>query len=292
MLATKFIMKPRILPTLAAALAFASAAIAQNAPRFEFPAPSTTATLKQRVGITDIEIVYSRPGMKGRPIYGGLVPYGEVWRTGANNATKLTFSTEVKLNGNTIPAGTYALFTIPGEKEWTIIINKGAAQWGVFQYDEKVDVVRFKASPMKISQPVETFTMEFNDITDDSARLDLIWDHTVVPIKFETDLTSPEKFVPRIEEALAGENAGRYYYPAAMYFYDHGLDLQKAKKWIDAALAQREAHYMVHLKAKILAKLGDKEGAIAAAKHSTELVIAAKDKGYVKLNEALIASLK
>jgi hypothetical protein len=273
-----------------AALALAGGAFAQQ--QSIFPAPSPECTLKQRVGLTDIEIVYSRPGVKGRKIFGGLVPFGEVWRTGANNATKVTFSSDVKLNGTPIPAGTYALFSIPGENEWTIIINKGAKQWGAFQYDEKVDVARFKATPAKISQPIETFTIEFNGIRDDSARLDLIWENTVVPIKLESDPASPDKLVPQIEAAVKGENAGRYYYPAAMYYYDHGLDMKKANEWIDAALKQREAHYMVHLKAKILARLGDKEGAIAAAKHSTELAVKAKDNGYVKLNEDLIASLK
>ena len=257
--------------------------------RVEFPAPSPACTLKQRVGLTDIEIVYSRPGVKGRSIFGGLVPYGAVWRTGANNATKLTFSTAVKLNGVEIPAGTYALFTIPGEKEWTIIINKGAAQWGAFQYDEKADVVRFKATPVQLAEHIETFTIEFNGIRDESARLDLIWDKTVVPIKLELDLT---KLIPQIEAAMSATEGRKPYYQAAMYYYDHGQDLKKAKEWVDAAITEREAHYIVHLKAKILAKLGDKEGAIAAAKRSTELAIKAKDNGYVKLNEDLIASLR
>jgi Protein of unknown function (DUF2911) len=258
--------------------------------KVEFPAPSPACTLKQRVGLTDFEIVYSRPGVKGRSIFGGLVPYGAVWRTGANNATKLTFSTAVKLNGVEIPAGTYALFTIPGEKEWTIIINKGAAQWGAFQYDEKVDVVRFKATPVQLAERIETFTIEFNGIRDESARLDLIWDKTVVPIKLELDLTS--KLLPQIETAMAAPDGKKPYYQAAMYYYDHGQDLKKAKEWVEAAVAEREAHYIVHLKAKILAKLGDKEGAIAAAKRSIELAIKAKDNGYVKLNEDLIASLR
>ena len=126
--------------------------------------------------MTDIEIVYSRPGVKDRTIFGGMVPFGQVWRTGANGATKITFSTPVKLNGTDIPAGTYALFTIPGEDEWTIIINKGADQWGAFQYDEKDDVVRFKATPVKLAEHIETFTIEFNRIRDESAVMNLVWD--------------------------------------------------------------------------------------------------------------------
>lgn len=260
------------------------------APKVDFPAPSPACTIKQRIGLTDVEVVYSRPSIKGREIFGSLVPYGQVWRTGANAATKLTFSTSVKLNGTDIPAGTYALFTIPGETEWTVIINKGAAQWGSFQYDEKADVARFKATPVQLGEQIETFTIEFNRIRDESAMLDLVWDRTVVPIHVEIPLT--DKLVPQIEAVMASDAPQKPYYQAAMFYYDHGLDLQKASQWVDAAITNREAHYIVHLKAKILAKLGDKEGAIAAAKRSTELAIKAKDPGYVKLNEDLISSLK
>ncbi len=277
--------------TLALGLSLPGGLFAQ-APKVEFPAASPGCTIKQRVGLTDIEITYSRPSMKGRQVFGadGLVPHGKVWRTGANNATKLVFSTDVKLNGKEIPAGTYALFTIPGETEWTIIINKGAAQWGAFQYDEKVDVVRFKTAPVNLSTTIETFTIEFNHIRDESAVLNLVWENTVVPIKIELDLTS--KLLPQIDAAMAAEAGTKPYYQAAMFYYDHGQDLAKAKDWVEAAIKQREAHYIVHLKAKILAKLGDKEGAIAAAKRSSELAVKAKDTGYVKMNDDLIASLK
>jgi hypothetical protein len=259
-------------------------------PKVEFPAASPTCTLKQRVGLTDIEIDYSRPGVKDRVIFGGMVPFGQVWRTGANSATKIIFSTPVKLNGTEIPAGTYALFTIPGEDEWTIIINKGAEQWGAFQYDEKADVARLKATPTTLGRSIDAFTIEFNQIRDDSAYLNLVWDKTVVPIKLEIDLTV--KLVPQIEAVMASDAKSKPYYPAALFYYNHGLDLEKADKWVDAAIAEREAHYIVYLKAEILAKLGDKEGAIAAAKRSSELAVKAKDTGYVKLNEDLISSLK
>jgi hypothetical protein len=283
-------MKTKIfLPVFALALAFAVTGSAQTN-RLEFPAASPGCTIKQRFGLTDVEVVYSRPGIKGREIFGSLVPYGKVWRTGANNATKLTFSTPVKINGAEVPAGTYALFTIPGENEWTIIINKGAAQWGAFAYDEKVDVVRVKSVPLKLAESVESFTIEFNRITDESAVMNLVWDKTVVPIKLEVDVTS--KLVPQIEATMASDSKNKPYYPAAMFYYDHGQDLKKASEWVDAAIKQREAHYIVYLKAKILAKLGDKEGAIAAAKRSSELAVKANDPGYVKMNDDLIASLK
>ena len=273
---------------LASGLVFTCGLLAQT-PKVDFPAASPACTLKQHVGLTDIEIVYSRPGVKGRPIFDGLVPYGQVWRTGANNATKITFSTPVKLNGAEIPAGTYALFTIPGETEWTIIISKDTAA-SIFNYNQTNDLVRVKATPMKLSQTIETFTIEFTDIRDESATLNLLWEKTLVPVKIEIELTG--KLVPQIEAVMSAAEGRKPYYQAALFYYDHGQDLQKASKWIDAAIADRETYYIVHLKAKILAKLGDKEGAIAAAKHSTELAIKAKDTGYVKLNEDLISSLK
>lgn len=275
---------------ISATLALSPNLFAQ-APKVDFPSPSPACTIKQRVGLTDIEVVYSRPSMKGRDIFGdgGLVPSGKVWRTGANNATKITFSTTVKLNGTDVPAGSYALYTIPGESAWTIILNKGVGKSGT-QYDEKDDVVRFEASPLQLSTTIETFTIEFNRIRDDSAVLNIVWANTVVPIHIELDLVG--KLVPQIEALMTSDASNKPYYQAAMFYYDHGQDLKKASAWIDAAIKQREAHYIVYLKAKILAKLGDKEGAIAAAKRSIELAKAANDTGYVKMNEDLISSLK
>ena len=205
-------MNPRMLRFVVAAmsgLALVSGVPAQT-PNINFPAASPACTLKQRVGLTDIEIVYSRPGVKGRTIFGGIVPYGQVWRTGANQATKITFSTPVKLEGNEIPAGTYALFTIPGENEWTIIINKNTNQWGAFQYNTKDDLVRFKVTPVTLADTtVETFAIEFNRIRDESAVLELVWEKTVVPIRLDVDVAS--KLVPQIEAAMAapGKKIGR-----------------------------------------------------------------------------------
>lgn len=292
-------MKPKTLFSAAAFLIMAAVTASAQNSDVKFPASSPECTLKQRVGLTDFEIVYSRPGIKGRAIYGGLVPYGEVWRTGANNATKITFNTPVKFEGSEVPAGTYALFTIPGESEWTIIINKGAQQWGAFQYDQKLDVVRVKAAPIRLGQHIETLAIEFNRIKDDSALLEIVWDDVVVPIHVNVDIGLPidaaTKTVPRIEEAIAapgGQKPWSLYYQAAMFYYDHDLDIQKAKTWVDAAIPLHEAHYVVYLKAKILQRMGDKAGALEAAKHSKELAIKANDKGYVRLNDDLIASLQ
>jgi Protein of unknown function (DUF2911) len=270
-------------------LMIASNAWAEMA-KVEFPAASPPCILKQRVGATDIEIDYSRPSMKDREIFGAVVPYGKVWRTGANQATKIVFSTSVKLNGVEIPAGTYALFTIPDKDEWTIIINKGPEQWGAYKYDEKADIARFKVKPVELKRSIDTFTIEFNQIRDESSLINLLWDKTEVPIKLELDYV--DKLVSQIEQLMASDTKDKPYFQAAQFYYNHDQDLQKAKEWIDTAAKEHETHYIVYWKAKILAKLGDKEGAIAAAKHSIELSEKANDASFVKLNEELINSLQ
>jgi hypothetical protein len=283
----------RSLVVAVSGLALGSGLEAQT-PRIDFPAASPACTLKQRVGLSDIEIVYSRPGVKNRTIFGGIVPYDQVWRTGANQATKINFSTAVKLNGTEIPAGKYALYTIPDKKEWTVIIHKDTAAT-IFNYNPTNDLVRFKAVPVKLAEPVETFTIEVGDIRDDSATLNLVWEKTRVPIRLELDLVS--KLVPQIEAAMASpdkKQAGLYF-QAATFYYNHDLDLKKALAWVNAGLADnpRIAYEMLHLKAQILAKQGDKAGAIAAAKQSSELAIKAEGPGssFVKMNQDLIASL-
>jgi hypothetical protein len=272
-------------------LLFASHALAQGAAaKLEFPAPSPGCTIKQRVGLTDVEVTYSRPSAKGREIFGGVVPFDKVWRTGANQATKVVFSTDVKLNGTNVSAGTYALMTIPAKDEWTIIINKPAEQGGPFKYDEKNDVVRFKAKPVKVARALETFTIEFNDIHEDSSLINLSWDKTEVPIKLEVVFV--EKLLAQIESVMASDAKDKPYFQAAAFYLNHGQDLKKAKEWIEIALKERDAYYMVFVKAQILNKLGDKEGAIAASKHSTELAEKANDGAYVRLNAEFMSKLK
>jgi Protein of unknown function (DUF2911) len=280
---------------LASGLALAAGLFAQTpqAPKLEFPAASPAATLKQRVGLTDIEINYSRPGLKGRVVVGNIDPYGKVWRTGANNATRISFSTPVKLQGSSLDAGTYELFTIPGKDEWTVILQKAGGQWGAYQYKEANDTLRVKTKPVALANPVETFTIDINDIRDESASLNLSWADWRVPVKLEVDVVSI--LVPQIEAVMASDSAKKPYAQAAMFYRDHDLDLKKALVWIDAAIAaQPDAYYYVYHKAKLLAKMGDKEGAIKLARQS--IAMAAKDTGpakdeYTRLNEALIASL-
>jgi len=263
------------------------------APKVEFPAASPTATVQQRVGLTDIEVVYARPGVKGRKIFGDLVPHGEVWRTGANDATKITFSTPVKIGGADVPAGSYALFTIPTPTEWTIILNKVTGQWGSYSYDEKNDQMRVKVKPVALAEMVETFEIGWADVKDSTATLQLSWDKTRVPVKVETDLV--KVLVPQIEAAMAADGK-KPYFQAAMFYYGNNLDLKKAITWMDAGLAEQpEAFWMMYRKGLILAKMGDKKGAAEAANKSLEM--ASKAEGaikeeYTRLNKALLATLK
>ena len=266
-------------------------------PKVDFPQASPTATLKQHVGLTDIEITYSRPSIKGRKIYGGLVPYGEVWRTGANASTKISFSTPVKLNGHEVPAGKYSLFTIPGEDEWTIIISKNTNSFGAFGYKPDEDLVRFKTTPKKLTDTsIETFAIEFNHIRDESAVINLVWEKTVVPINLELDVVG--KVVSQIDAAMASTNKpqAQFCFQAATFYFNHDLDQKKALAWLNTGLADkpRIAYELLNLKAKILAKQGDKEGALAAAKESSELAIKAEgaNSSWVKLNNDVIASLQ
>jgi hypothetical protein len=270
-----------------------SVALKAPAPQLAFPQASPTETLKQRIGVTDIEVVYSRPSARGRVMLGGNNPYGEVWRTGANSATRISFSTPIAVEGQHLDAGTYELFSIPGKDEWTLIFQKAGNQWGAYAYDMKNDVLRVTAKPVTLAEPVETFTIGFNDINGGTATLNLKWEKTHVSVKLDTDLVSV--MVPRIEAAMAA--AGKKpYAQAAMFYIDNNLDLDKAASWMDSAIAEQpDAFYLIYHKARILAKKGDKAGAEAAAKQSIELASKttgpAKDE-YTRLNEALIASLK
>jgi hypothetical protein len=264
------------------------------APKVDFPSASPAATLKQRVGLTDIEIAYSRPSVKGRKIFGGLVPLGEVWRTGANSATKITFSTPVTLNGTAVPAGKYELFTIPNPNEWTVIIHKDTSAWGAYTYDAKNDVARISAKPSATPSLVETFAIGFADLRDESATLYLTWENVRVPMKVEVDVKAV--LIPQIEAVMASDAAKKPYGQAAMFYLDHGLDLDKAASWMDQAISENpKAFYLNYHKGRILAKKGDKAGAIAAAQKTVELATQMggpiKDE-YVRLSEALIASLR
>ena len=200
---------------LAIALVFNTIAFAQ----LKTPAPSPNATIEQMVGLTQVKIEYSRPGKKDREIFGKLVPYGEMWRTGANASTKIEFDNDIVIGGKEIPAGKYALYTIPGELEWTIIIHKNLENWGVGEYKEADDAVRFTVKTTKLNDVVETLTIDFSHLTSDGAYLNISWANTLVAIVL--DSKSGEKVEKQIKELLIeGPSAGTYY-GAARYYLDN-----------------------------------------------------------------------
>jgi tetratricopeptide (TPR) repeat protein len=263
---------------------------------FQFPAASQHATITQRVGLTDISLDYSRPDKRGREIFGGLVPYGKVWRTGANQPTKIKFSEAVKIEGKDLPAGEYALYTMPGQNEWTIIFSKNLKLWGAYGYKPDADALRVTVKPVSLPEVIETFTINFANLKDDGATLQLDWDKTRAPIQLTTN--TMEKVKAQITDALKNpsELKPAFYYQAASYYYDHEMELPQAEKWIDKAIElQKEPRYfMYYKKAQIEAKLGHKDHAKSAAEKSIELLKAEPepDESAIRNNQLIIDSLK
>lgn len=289
-------MKNTLLATCLALSApfVASGSLAAQEPTLEFPQASPASLVQDHFGLTEVEIAYSRPSVKGRKVFGGLVPYDAIWRTGANQATRISFSTDVTVAGQALPAGTYALFTIPGASEWTIIFGKNEGQWGSYAYAEKNDALRVKVKPTALQDMVESLTIGLGDLRDNSASLVIAWEKTKVAVPLKADLVAT--LMPKIEAVMASSSDKKPYFQAAMFYYENDLDMAKAKDWIEAAsLEQPDAMWIIYRKGLILRKAGDKEGAMQAAKQSLE--IAKKTPGelgaeYTRLNEALIASLK
>ena len=260
----------------------------------KFPEASPNAVVRQQVGLTSVEVEYYRPGAKGRQVFGGLVPFGEIWRTGANNATKITFSDEVSFGGDPVPAGTYAFFTIPGEQEWTFILNKVTEQWGSYAYDESNDVVRVKARAHSLAEPIETMSISLENLRDASADLTITWDKTRVSLPIQTNLV--ETLVPQIEAAMSQGGAQTPYLQAAMFYFEHDVDLTKSIEWIDKALAANpEAVWILYRKGLVLQKLGETEAARDVATMTIDKATATGGElgaEYVRLAKALLAKLE
>ena len=263
------------------------------AQQINMPAPSPLAKLEQRVGLTDITITYSRPGVKDRVIFGDLVPYDKLWRTGANMATKISFSDDVKIEGKELKAGEYALFSIPGKEEWTLIFNTDANQPGASRYDESKDALRVKVKSYQLPENinVETFTMDINNIRNDWAYLQLLWEQTIVVAKVEVEVDS--RVVADIERVLDPASDAGNYYMAAVYYFETDRDINQAIEWISKSNELSPGRFwVVHQKAKMLQKAGKCKEAVKTAKESIELAKKAGNDDYVKLNEKLIASCK
>ncbi len=252
------------------------------------PQPSPGQTIKQDFGISSVELTYSRPGIKGRKIFGDLVPYGKVWRTGANSATHLKFGDDVTIGGQPLKAGEYVLYTIPNPGEWDVIINKGVNNWGT-EYKQEEDAVRFKVRSMTMDEPMETFTMQFANVKPGSMELHIMWDKTAIAIPIETDVD--KKVMAQINDVMTKDM--HPYFQAAMYYLESGKDLNQALIWFNKAIEQNpNAYWVYHQKANTLARLGKKEEARTTAQKSMELAKADKNDDYVKLNEQLLDQLK
>lgn len=248
------------------------------------PAPSPFQKIEQKVGLTDVTLEYSRPSMKDRKIFGELVPYNKLWRTGANANTKISFSDDVSIGGSDVKAGSYAIYTKPGEANWEVIFYKDSDNWGTPQeWDDSKVAAKVKAPIYPMPMSVETFTMSFDDLKNDSAVLSMIWENAYVgvPIKVDTD----SKVVASIENVMNGPSANDYY-SAAVYYMEAGKDINKSKMWIDKAIEMRDkpAFWYHRQQSLIYAKSGDKKGAIKAAQKSLDLAKEAGNDDYVALN--------
>lgn len=259
--------------------------------QIQTPSPSPTGKIEQKVGLTDVTVNYSRPGVKGREVFVDVEEYGKMWRTGANGATTLEFSDDVKLEGKDVPAGKYALFSIPGRDEWTIMIYKDISIGGnVGAYDESKELTRFTAKPIKNPVHVESFTIDINELRDESATMRLMWSDIIVPIKMTVDTKS--QVIASIDRFAENPNAElvNQYASAASYYYANDMDLNKALEWISKAVEfGPNAFWHVQTKARIQAKMKDYKGAIATANKSLALAKSAQnDFGYIKSNEGYI----
>jgi hypothetical protein len=252
--------------------------------QIETPAPSPFSKVEQKVGLTDVTLEYSRPSMRGREVFGNLVPYGKMWRTGANKNTIITFSDAVTIDGQSLEAGSYAIFVTPNEKSWDIAFYSDTENWGTpREWDDAKVAAKTSVKTVSVPMKVETFTITFDNLTTNSAELGFIWENTMANITFE--VPTGEKVSAAIKKTMAGPSANDYY-AAAVYNLNEGKDLEKAKFWMDKAMAmvKEPAFWQLRQQSLLYAKMGDKKNAIATAKMSLEKSKEAKNADYIKMN--------
>lgn len=254
------------------------------------PAPSPLQTVKQAFALSEIGLEYSRPSAKNRVIFGDLVPFGKLWRTGANGATKITFGEDVKVDGTALVAGTYAVYTIPNKDNWEIMFYKDLSLGGnVADYKKENEVAKIVVKTKTLSDKIESFTIDISDITASTANVSLAWEKTRVSFAVVADIDA--KIMKSIDANVVQDN--RPYFQAASYFYETNKDLIKAAEWADKAFeANPKAYWILMLKAKIQAKQKDKKSAIATAEQVVILATEGKNDDYVKQAKDLIAEMK
>ncbi|MCE2707046.1 MAG: DUF2911 domain-containing protein [Bacteroidota bacterium] len=282
-------MKKFFFLTLIANLFISLSGLAQQ---LQMPQASPSARLTQKVGLTDVVVDYSRPSTKGRKIFGELVPFGEVWRTGANGATIISFSTEVIVGGKKVPAGAYALYSIPGKSSWTMILSKNTKLWGAIGYNPQEDLIRFEATPSKTSRMYDSFEISFNNLTDSNADLSLKWEQTRVDFSIQTEV-DPIVMADIKKQVIDTQSTNpALLYQAASYYFNSNKDLNQAYTWIQQSTDNDPKYWTMHLRAKIELALGKKTEALASATKSKTMAQEAKNMDYVGLNDRLIKTIK
>lgn len=255
------------------------------------PMASPAAGVQLDVGTSRIEVSYHRPAVRERKIWGALVPYGEPWRTGANNATTISFSDPVRIAGNEVPAGTYAFFAIPREGAWTLILNRVHAQWGAYAYDAKEDQARFEVQPIATT-PHEWLEYELEPIDEDSARISLRWEK--LEVSFQVDVDVDGIMQREIEQALASAKPDDWavYFQCAKYYYERNHSTEQALTWIDQSLAAKESFWNLDLKARLLQRAGRTAEALPLLERAIELSRGIAPKAYTDGLEALLATYR
>jgi hypothetical protein len=272
-------MKKIILSLCIAVVGFSSNA------QIKTPQPSTFQKIEQAVGLTNITLEYSRPNTNGRVVFGNLVPFGTLWRTGANVNTKITFSTDVTIDGKNLKKGTYAIFTRPNQESWDVIFYSDATNSGTPRnWDESKVALQTTVNVQEMPMKVETFTITFDDITNNSANIGFLWEETYVPVKFETPT---DAMVSQQITAMMAGPAADDYYASAVYYLQSNKDIKLAQEWIDKAVEMtkdKPRYWFLRQQSLIHAKAGNKKGAIAAAKASLKYAEEGKNADYIKMN--------
>jgi hypothetical protein len=259
--------------------------------QIQTPQASPAATISQSIGLGKATVEYSRPALKGRKMFGAQVPYGKVWRTGANKITNLVLSEEMMVNGQKVPAGTYGLFTIPTATDWTIILSKDANMWGAYEYNQANDVVRFTVKSQKLAQKQEHFTIEFTDFTPSEANVAISWENALVkfPIKNDADA----RIMAEIEKKMsATEISPATYSAAANYYYDTNRDLNKAYEWANKVVEKDQKFWTYYLRGKIAAKIGKCDVAVSDATKGLAMAKEAGDDSYVLNHQNVLKACK
>lgn len=257
--------------------------------QLKIPQASSSQTIVQSFGVSNITLKYNRPNVNNRKVFGGMEPYDKVWRTGANKIPTIEFEREVEVSGHKLAAGKYGILTIPGQKSWTVIFSKDSDQWGSYTYKQEDDVLRFTVVPQKLAQVVETFTINFTDVQTQSAKMNMSWENTM--ISFNLNVNEDAEIMESIAEAMKGDD--KPYLPAAQYYYKNGKDIKQALDWVSLAEKENDkAPYIKYWKALMQIKAGDKKQALVTAQRGLDLAKEQKNDEYIKLTNQVIALAK